>query len=334
MGNAKAANGRRADFSPQQPPKARDLSSRFSVLARRADFSPQQRPKAREISSSFSAWIEMPSFLLTKLRAPLFSLILFSLAGCSTQPSNPSNPAVSSGVAKPETIESSTASTPKPQSPVAETADANDPLKKAAQIPSPPFEGEGWQSLFDGRTLTGWSETKFSGHGEVEVRDGLILMKMGDPFTGVNWTKDFPTMGYEIALDAMRVNGSDFFCGLTVPVGESFCSLIVGGWGGALVGISSLDGMDASENETTKYQNFQQGRWYRVRLRVTKGRLEAWIDDEKLVNVVTTEKKISLRPGEIEESKPFGLACWQTTAALRQIKLRRVDQPAGPAPKY
>jgi hypothetical protein len=141
-------------------------------------------------------------------------------------------------------------------------------------------------------------------------------------------------MNYEIALDAMRVNGSDFFCGLTVPVGDSFCSLIVGGWGGALVGISSLDGMDASENETTKYVTFQQGRWYRIRLRVTQDRLEAWIDQDKLADVVTSGKKISLRPGEIEESKPFGIACWQTSAALRQIKLRSVDQPADKPKKF
>jgi len=151
---------------------------------------------------------------------------------------------------------------------------------------------------------------------------------MGDPFTGINWTNDFPKMNYEIALDAMRVNGADFFCGLTVPVQDSFCSLIVGGWGGALVGISSLDGMDASENETTKYVTFTQNRWYRIRLRVTHDRLEAWIDQEKLIDVVTEGKRISLRPGEIEESKPLGLACWQTGAAWRQIQVREVDQPA------
>jgi hypothetical protein len=248
-------------------------------------------------------------------------VLLLWFAGCSTEPAKSST--------QPPPA-------PPPAVPAAPTVEPErvDPLKEAASAPSAPFEGEGWQSLFDGRTLTGWRETRFSGHGEVEPRDGLILLKMGDPFTGINWTNDFPNMNYEIALDAMRVSGSDFFCGLTVPVGGSFCSLIVGGWGGALVGISSLDGMDASENETTKYATFQQARWYRIRLRVTQDRLEAWIDREKLADVVTTGKKISLRPGEIEESKPFGIACWQTSAALRQIKLRRVDQPADKPKKF
>jgi hypothetical protein len=205
--------------------------------------------------------------------------------------------------------------------------------KTDAAAPVAAFEGEGWQDMFDGASLTGWHETKFSGHGEVEVQNGVILLKMGDPFTGINWTNDFPKTNYEIALDAMRVSGSDFFCGLTVPVGDSFCSLIVGGWGGALVGISSLDGMDASENETTKYQTFLQNHWYRIRLRVTQDRIEVWIDQEKLIDVVTAGKRISLRPGEIEESKPLGIACWQTGAALRQAKFRHVEQPASPPKK-
>ena len=197
----------------------------------------------------------------------------------------------------------------------------------AAKLPAP-FEGDGWEGMFDGQTLSGWRETKFAGHGEVRCQDGVIVLSMGDPFTGINWTNDFPTMNYEVALDAMRVMGSDFFCGLTMPVGTNFCSLIVGGWGGSLAGISSLDGMDASENETTKFTSFESGRWYRIRLRVTENKLEGWIDKDKLINVVTTGKRISVRAGDIELSEPFGLAAWQTTAALREIKFRRVTGPA------
>jgi hypothetical protein len=206
-------------------------------------------------------------------------------------------------------------------------------LKQAAAKPSAPFEGTGWESIFDG-TLSGWGEVKFAGHGEVQCESELLVLNMGDPFTGVNYTSSFPKMGYEVALDAMRIMGTDFFCGLTVPVGDSFCSLIVGGWGGSLLGISSLDGMDASENETTKYVNFEQGRWYRIRLRITEGRIEGWIDNEKLINVLTKDRKISLRPGEIDLCKPMGIAAWQTSAVLREIKMRRVDQPDGPPKKY
>jgi hypothetical protein len=208
-----------------------------------------------------------------------------------------------------------------------------DRLKQAAAKPAAPFEGTGWEAMFE-NNLDGWTPTKFAGHGEVECQSGLMVFNMGDPFTGVNYTNAFPRMGYEIALDAMRLMGSDFFCGLTIPVGDSFCSLIVGGWGGSLVGISSLDGMDASENETTKYLNFEPGRWYRIRVRITPDRIEGWIDNEKLINVLTKDRKVSLRPGDIELSKPMGIACWQTSAAYREIKYRRVDQPEGPPKKY
>ena len=207
---------------------------------------------------------------------------------------------------------------------------AADAFKAAAAQASAPLEGTGWQSMFDGATLKGWRETQFAGRGEVACSSGLLVLNMGDPFTGVNWTNDFPPMNYEIALDAMRVMGSDFFCGLTVPVGTNNCSLIVGGWGGSLVGISSLDDMDASENETTKYVNFEQGHWYRIRLRVTPRRLEGWIDKDKLIDVITKDKKISLRPGDIELSAPAGIASWQSTAALRNIQWRAVEGPADP----
>lgn len=207
-------------------------------------------------------------------------------------------------------------------------------LAKAAQVPSLPFDGEGWKSLFDGKTLTGWRETDFGGRGETFCTNDMLVMNQGDPFTGVNLKSPFPKMNYELALDAMRVDGSDFFCGITMPVGENFCSLIVGGWGGSLLGISSLDSMDASENETTRFLNFERGKWYRIRVRITEGRIETWLDKEKMVDVVTTDRKISLRPGEIEMSKPFGICCWQTTSALREIKVRPVTAAADPPKKH
>jgi hypothetical protein len=206
-------------------------------------------------------------------------------------------------------------------------------LAEAAARPSAQLAGAGWRAMFDQKSLAGWSETRFAGRGETECASGLMVLNMGDPLTGLNWTNDFPKINYEVSLEAVRLAGSDFFCGLTVPVGDAFCSLIVGGWGGSLIGISSFDGQDASENETTHFMNFEQGKWYRIRLRVTESRIEGWIDDEKLINVETTGKRISLRAGDIELSKPFGLATYQTTAAFRQIKFRPESNPAGPAKK-
>ncbi len=272
-------------------------------------------------------------FPMPSMKMSFFSLhtlvpALVLLAGCSSQPARPGAP---SAQAQPPAAASPPQQAQAAAPPPAPAAEPKDNLPPGLAKPPAPFDGEGWQPLFNGQDLTGWRETQFAGHGEVQCRDGLILLKMGEPFTGINYTNDFPKMNYEVALDAARVMGSDFFCGLTVPVGDSFCSLIVGGWGGSLVGISSLDGMDASENQTTKFLSFESGRWYRIRLRVTESRIEAWLDNQQLINVNTKDRRISLRPGDIEMSKPFGLASWQTGAALRQIQLRPVTQPATPA---
>ncbi|MBM3500160.1 MAG: DUF1080 domain-containing protein [Armatimonadetes bacterium] len=180
-----------------------------------------------------------------------------------------------------------------------------------------------WRHCFDGRTLDGWREGDFYGKRPLRVEGDWIEMPAGDDMTGVTWAGDMPRAEYEVSLQAMRVGGGDFFCGLTFPVGESYCSLILGGWGGSVVGLSSLDYADASENETTQWIQFRTGQWYRVRVRVTEGRIRAWLDGKKLVDAATANRKVSTRI-EMEPSKPFGIATWRTTGAARDIRVREL----------
>jgi len=182
----------------------------------------------------------------------------------------------------------------------------------------------GWQPLFDGRTLTGWLPSKFSAEGAVKVEDGRIVLDTGKSMTGITWAGAMlPTTNYEIALQAMRVEGSDFFAGVTFPVEDSFCSLILGGWGGSVVGLSSINGQDASENDTSQSIEFQNGRWYSARIRVTPAKIEAWLDDRQIITQELKGNKIDIRL-EMELSKPLGVASWKTKAALRDIRLRRL----------
>src|SRR5262249_29091334 len=96
-------------------------------------------------------------------------------------------------------------------------------------------------------------------------------------------------------------------------------------WGGTLVGLSSLDGNDASENETRLAMNFDRNRWYRIRVRVADGRIRAWIDDQQVIDVATAGRQISIRP-EVDLSQPLGIATWSTAAARGNIELGRVQQ--------
>jgi hypothetical protein len=106
----------------------------------------------------------------------------------------------------------------------------------------------------------------------------------------------------------------------------------LGGWGGGTVGLSSIDGYDASENSTSSYKEFENGRWYKVRLRVTKDKIEAWIDKDKIVDFTIGQRDLSIRI-EVEESKPLGIATWRTTGAVRKIEIRPVTEPDSPPEK-
>jgi hypothetical protein len=179
--------------------------------------------------------------------------------------------------------------------------------------------------LFDGKSLDGWEITNFGPQGPVYVSGEDIILSMGDGCTGITWRKDFPETNYKVTLEAKKVDGNDFFCGMTFPAGKDPCTLIVGGWGGATVGLSCIDGRDASENETTTLINFEKDRWYRISLIVKSDSIKAIIDSTIVVNYAIGDKKLSVRP-EVELSRPFGIASWRTTAALRNIRLERIAE--------
>jgi hypothetical protein len=254
----------------------------------------------------------------------LLMLVSMFLYGCSSNRSTTDKYSLVPTVA--ETLSTEETSPPRAEIPAAKAepapAAADDSSKPGAIFPP------GWQPLFDGSSLKGWKVTDFGGHGEVTVEDSQMFIHLGAMLTGASWTNEFPKSDYEVELEARKVEGGDFFAGVTFPVGDSFCTFIVGGWGGGVVGLSSIDGMDASENETTRYMSFPKDRWFRLKLRVTRAKIETWIDDEQTAEVTLAGRRISLRPGDIYLSQPFGIATWQTTGAIRNIRLQLLS----PAP--
>jgi hypothetical protein len=69
---------------------------------------------------------------------------------------------------------------------------------------------------------------------------------------------------------------------------------------------------------------FASGRWYTVRIRVTAEKLDAWLDERRIVDVVLNGKEIETRI-EMIMSQPIGVASWRAKAALRDIRLRRLS---------
>lgn len=180
--------------------------------------------------------------------------------------------------------------------------------------------------LFNGVSLDGWEITNFGPQGPVYVSGESIVLGMGEGCTGITWKKDFPVQDYRVSLEAKRVSGNDFFCGMTFPVGKEPCTLIVGGWGGTTVGLSSINMMDASENQTTRFMEFEKDRWYRISLMVHGDTIRALIDDDIVIDYIKDKyDELSIRP-EVDLCKPFGIASWYTTAELRNIRLERIGK--------
>lgn len=191
-------------------------------------------------------------------------------------------------------------------------------------------EGAAWKPLFDGESLGQWSVTPFPRQPGVKVENGALILTAGQPLTGVTWTGGFPKTDYELRFEAARLLGGDFFASVTLPAGGDHATWVLGGWGGDIVGISSIDGWDASDNETRTYVNFETGRWYAFRIRVTDDRIEAWIDGRRVVAVTVGGRTISLRPGDIKLSTPLGFASYNTTGGIRKIEYRPLASSSGP----
>ena len=195
----------------------------------------------------------------------------------------------------------------------------------SAQPPGPTADKRPEMILFDGTNLDNWSKTDYAGKGEIFIDDNqTLVMEMGATLSGIHWTgDDLPVGNYEISLQARRTMGSDFFCGLTFPYKDNHATLILGGWGGSLIGISSIDDFDASENETGDAYIFEEKEWYDIRLQVMETKLKVFINGETVIDADVDGKKVAMRVGEIEMSVPLGITTYGTTGEFKNIVLRK-----------
>jgi hypothetical protein len=186
----------------------------------------------------------------------------------------------------------------------------------------PPGGSPGTKLLFDGKSLEGWKKCDSYKAGEVKVEDGRIIISKGVSMSGITSTShDLPTTNYELSYEAMRLAGRDFFAAATFPVAKSHITLVNGGWGGGVTGLSSLDGMDASENETTRSVRYQDKTWYHFRVRVTDKMIRCLIDDKEIIAVAHRDRRVATRI-ESRRNQPLGFATWASTGALRHIEIR------------
>lgn len=173
----------------------------------------------------------------------------------------------------------------------------------------------------DWQTLGNWKSTAFPRAGAVKIETEAIQLDPGAPMTGVTAPDFKPRLNYEIRFEASRLRGNDFFASLTFPYKDSHATWVNGGWGGDIIGISSIDNWDASENETRAYFNFENNRFYRFRLQVSATHIKAWIDDKQVIDLAVNGRAIGLRRG-MDLTLPLSLFSYNTASSIRKLEYR------------
>lgn len=181
-------------------------------------------------------------------------------------------------------------------------------------------------------SLTDWKPINFGGEGDVYYNDGGLNLDYGNPLTGVVFTGDLDALlgqnkdNYAITMRAQRVEGVDMFLGVTFPVGNAgHVSLVLGGWAGAVTGLSNLNGLNASENSTTQYHAFEDKRWYKIKILVTEHKIQCWKDDDLLVDIDRADVTTYDTHVAVTDSKPLGLFSYGTWGKVRDMKVWQLD---------
>lgn len=176
-------------------------------------------------------------------------------------------------------------------------------------------------AVLDGTVLDGIDVTLFGGEGEVWVKEGQLILEPGMLLTGIGWPDLKLPPEFELEVTAARLSGTDFFCALTVPIGDEYATVVLGGWGGAITGLSCVDGEDASENETRTFRDYKDGTDYTLRVQVTADVVSATVDDQSLFSVSRDGRRFEVRP-EVFLSRPVGIASFATRAAISNVRWR------------
>lgn len=185
--------------------------------------------------------------------------------------------------------------------------------------------------LLDGG-MDRWQPINFGGEGDVYFKDDELNLDYGNPLTGIKYKGDPTSLfgeglsNYVITLQAQRVEGVDMFLGLTFPVGtQGHVSLVLGGWAGAITGLSNLDGLNASENPTTQYHAFEEKRWYDIKVQVTDEKIQCWLEDRVLVDIKRSDYKQYTTHGAVVDTKPFGMFSYDTWGKVRGMRVWKLD---------
>lgn len=174
--------------------------------------------------------------------------------------------------------------------------------------------------LFDLSSLGDWETGVFGNPDDFDLTDNGVVIPQTSTLAGMTYRGEPPVSPYRLQVDVTKRYGDDFFCGLTFPVRDSHLTLVLGGWGGGVSGLSCIDGEDASDNFTKHVEYFPNGKRQTVVVDVTDERVVARVDGRVLVDADLRGRELGLRT-EVLASRPLGIATFATSSLIHSVSV-------------
>ncbi len=180
-----------------------------------------------------------------------------------------------------------------------------------------------WRQLYDGADLSSWELGVYGESDEYEVLEGGVVIPQTAALAGMTFRGALPTAPYRLSVEATRRYGADFFLGVTFPVAGDHLTLVLGGWGGMVSGLSSIDGLDASRNATRTLRHFPNGKRHEVEIDVTEAAVRVRVDGEPFLSASLEGREVGLRV-DVEPSHPLGIATYATSTQVHRVRVLEV----------
>ena len=185
-----------------------------------------------------------------------------------------------------------------------------------------PKAGE-WQSMFDGKTLQGWRETAFTGHGKARVENGTIVLAPGAPMTGVTFTGDFPKSNYEVRFEGGTNRRQRFLREPHVSGGRVVLHVGHGRVGRRHRRTLQPGWLGRQRQRDAHLLRFRKGALVRIPPAGDAGTHHGL--DRRQADLQCARSpavRSACAPARFKLSAPFGFASYGTTGAVRKIEYR------------
>jgi hypothetical protein len=169
---------------------------------------------------------------------------------------------------------------------------------------TPKQKAEGWQILFDGKTLDGWSIK--SGFATYKVDDGAVLGTTAADSPNTFLVSQETFRDFELTFD-VRLDNNGLNSGMQIRSklrGDQYGGRVYGpqveiaagpGQSGFIYG-EAAGGWQSPEPESkdrsvSQHDHFKNGEWNHYRVRAVGRHIETWINGHKIADLVYDEKR-------------------------------------------